>query len=173
MADTEPLRVTPPVESDGVSYRGIVWFVVILMATAVFCHLLMWGVFELIDYRVGRAEVARAPLATAPVNPSIKDGRVLAGSDAPPLPIAPLVNEPVVLAEFRTREESALSTYGWVDQGAGIVRLPIDRAKDLVIERGLPTRPGAPASSLTAAVPAPAKAPPPPATGPAVGHGGH
>ncbi len=31
-----------------------------------------------------------------------------------------------------------LDGYGWVDQPAGVVRLPIDRAMDLIAERGLP-----------------------------------
>lgn len=170
MADTKHRHIiTPPVESDGVSYRGIVWFAVILTATTVFCQLLVWGAFALMEDRVESADGARAPLATAPVNPSIKDGRVLTGTDAPPLPAAPLVGEPAVLREFRTREDDSLATYGWVDRGAGIVRLPISRAKDLVIERGLPTRPGAPPSTLS---PAPPTAAPSPAT-PASGRGGH
>jgi len=168
MADTKHRRGTPPVESDGVSYRGIVWFAVILTATTVLCQLLMWGAFELMEYRVESAAVARAPLATAPVNPSIKDGRVLIGTDAPPLPAAPLTGEPAVLREFRTREDDSLATYGWGDHGSGTVRLPIDRAKDLVIERGLPTRPGAPPSTLSAA-PAPVT----PAPSPASGRRGH
>jgi hypothetical protein len=29
-------------------------------------------------------------------------------------------------------------TYGWIDRNGGVVRLPIDRAMDLVLERGLP-----------------------------------
>ena len=38
------------------------------------------------------------------------------------------------------REHNAvdLDGYGWVDQPAGVVRLPIDRAMDLIAERGLP-----------------------------------
>jgi hypothetical protein len=171
MADTDRAPVTPPVEGDGISYRGIVWFAVILTATTVFCQLLVWGAFELMEARAERADVQRAPLAAPPVSPSIKDGRVLTGTDAPAPPMAPLVNEPVVLNEFRQREDDYLSTYGWVDQGAGTVRLPIDRAKDLVIERGLPTRPGAPASSLSAPPAAAVKAPSPSA--PSSGRGGH
>ena len=31
-----------------------------------------------------------------------------------------------------------LGGYGWVDRGKGVVRLPIDRAMDLVAQRGLP-----------------------------------
>jgi hypothetical protein len=34
-----------------------------------------------------------------------------------------------------------LEGYGWVDRSAGTVRLPIERAMQLLLERGLPTRP--------------------------------
>jgi hypothetical protein len=37
------------------------------------------------------------------------------------------------LQELRGREQTALSGYGWVDQQAGVVRLPLDRAIELVI----------------------------------------
>jgi len=46
------------------------------------------------------------------------------------------------LARFRAREEERLSTYGWVDRAAGVVRLPIERAMELVAEEGLPVRKG-------------------------------
>jgi hypothetical protein len=35
-------------------------------------------------------------------------------------------------------QEATLREYGWVDRKAGVVRLPIDRAIDLVAERGVP-----------------------------------
>lgn len=38
------------------------------------------------------------------------------------------------LAEMRAREKSASTTYGWVDQTKGVVRLPIDRAVELTIQ---------------------------------------
>lgn len=37
-------------------------------------------------------------------------------------------------------EEQKLNSYGWIDQKAGVVRIPIDRALDLLLQRGLPTR---------------------------------
>ena len=40
-----------------------------------------------------------------------------------------------------------LTTYGWVDKNAGTVRIPIDRAKELLLERGLPVRGHAPATA--------------------------
>jgi len=42
------------------------------------------------------------------------------------------------LAELRATEESDLNSYGWIDQSSGIARIPIDRAMQLLLERGLP-----------------------------------
>ena len=38
-------------------------------------------------------------------------------------------------------EEKTLYSYGWVDEKAGTVRIPIERAMDLLVQRGLPVRP--------------------------------
>jgi hypothetical protein len=45
------------------------------------------------------------------------------------------------LTEPRVQEEEYLNSYGWVDQPAGVVHIPIERAMQLVAERGLPERP--------------------------------
>ncbi len=45
------------------------------------------------------------------------------------------------LRQLRATEDAALTTYGWVDRKNGIVHIPIDRAMDLILQRGLPTRP--------------------------------
>ena len=44
------------------------------------------------------------------------------------------------LEAFRAREETELTTYGWINKTSGIVRVPIDRAIDLVLQQGLPVR---------------------------------
>ena len=38
-----------------------------------------------------------------------------------------------ILAKNRQKEHAEATTYGWVDQKAGIVRLPIDRAIELTV----------------------------------------
>jgi len=38
------------------------------------------------------------------------------------------------------KQQEILNSYGWVDEHNGVVRIPIDRAMRLVIERGLPAR---------------------------------
>ncbi len=38
-----------------------------------------------------------------------------------------------LLAEHRTKEHADAASYAWVDQKAGVVRLPIDRAIELTV----------------------------------------
>ncbi len=121
-------------EGDGVSYRGIVVFVVILAITTIVCELIVVGMFKVMDSRSKATGVARAPLS-AP-----------AGTLPPPPNL--LLNEPMNLQQFRAKEANELNTYGWVDKNAGTVRLPIDRAKDLVLERGFPVRTETPADAV-------------------------
>src|SRR5436853_74647 len=42
------------------------------------------------------------------------------------------------LANLRAAEEADLDSYGWIDRNSGTVRIPIDRAMQLLLERGLP-----------------------------------
>lgn len=54
---------------------------------------------------------------------------------APPGP--QLQTDPVQdMRDHRAREEALLSSYGWVDREGGQVRIPIDRAMALLLERG-------------------------------------
>jgi len=43
---------------------------------------------------------------------------------------------------LRANEDAVLNSYGWADRRAGTVRVPIDRAMDLLVERGLPVASG-------------------------------
>jgi hypothetical protein len=44
------------------------------------------------------------------------------------------------LARTIEEQKQILESYGWADQGTGKVRIPIDRAMDLILQRGLPVR---------------------------------
>jgi len=63
------------------------------------------------------------------------------------------VTAPRDLAHYKAAQEEILNSYGWVDQQAGIVRIPIDRAIEILLQRGLPVhgatspKPGAPKTS--------------------------
>ncbi len=62
-----------------------------------------------------------------------------------PAPITPpgprlQVQAPLDLKRVREQEDATLNSYGWIDRQAGIVRIPIQRAIDLLAQRGLPSR---------------------------------
>jgi hypothetical protein len=38
------------------------------------------------------------------------------------------------LTELRDKQQKQASSYGWVDQKAGVVQLPIDRAMELIVQ---------------------------------------
>ncbi len=135
MADTKH-PATPggiPVEGDGISYSGIVWFIVILTGITLVCQLLMWGLFAALKTRTDGQDFARAPLATPALQPPPGPNLLAVAPDRP--------TEPGYLGEFRATEEAILhGPPAWADQNAGTVRIPIDRAMELLLERGLPAR---------------------------------
>ena len=51
---------------------------------------------------------------------------------------------PLDLKHYRDNQAKILDGYGWVDPKAGIVRVPIDRAMDLLLQKGLPVRSSSP-----------------------------
>jgi hypothetical protein len=44
------------------------------------------------------------------------------------------------IQNLRRDEDATLNSYGWVDKSAGTVRIPIEEAMKLTLQRGLPSR---------------------------------
>jgi hypothetical protein len=74
------------------------------------------------------------PLPADDYSGSVRTQR--AQTNYPPLQISP----PTDLQQFRASEAEQLNNYGWVNRTGGVVRVPIERAMELVAERGLPAR---------------------------------
>jgi hypothetical protein len=66
----------------------------------------------------------------------------IAATARPTVPEGPLLQArpEAGLAILRAQEEARLEQYAWIDRGEGVVRIPIERAMDLIAERGLPVR---------------------------------
>jgi hypothetical protein len=139
MADTNHHSADIPIEQDGISYSGLVWFTLVLTGSVLLIHVLMWGMFTFMESRAAVSDVARAPLAgPAGARPA---GTAVQSQKRPPAPAHVYVpDEPTNLRNFQRQEDLELTTYGWADQNAGTLRIPIDRAKALLLERGLPVR---------------------------------
>jgi hypothetical protein len=75
----------------------------------------------------------RQTLARPPVH-------ALVATEAPREPPAPRLQEhPIAdLQALRSRENAQLEGYGWVDQAAGRVHIPIERAMELVAKDAAP-----------------------------------
>jgi len=69
-------------------------------------------------------------------------------SPAKPLPPAPRlqVNPKADLDRLHATERDRLETYGWIDRDRHVVRIPIERAMQLLAGRGLPDWPVPPAA---------------------------
>jgi len=69
----------------------------------------------------------------------------LGGLEAQPRPTPPppaLEAEPgQSLQPYLAAEQARLNSYRWVNRSAGVAAVPIDRAMDLIAQRGLPARP--------------------------------
>jgi hypothetical protein len=75
-----------------------------------------------------------------PASP-FENTRKLPPEDLPRLQVAP----PQDLNHYEDSQQEMLNGYGWVDAQAGVVHIPIEKAMDLLIERGLPVETGKPA----------------------------
>ena len=67
MADTNHAPAwMGPVEGDGIQYRGIIWFLVIMAVTVLVSAGLMVGTFKWFEREVKLADAPRPPMAQAP-----------------------------------------------------------------------------------------------------------
>jgi hypothetical protein len=156
-------------EKSDVNVRALLIAVVVFILFAIVTHILLYFMFKFfVRIENGRTN---APLSAV---------KRPAGMDVPaeprlqPFPsdrqgevVAPNANTPVTdMEDMRANEEKAQTTYGWIDQPKGIVRLPIEQAKQLLLQRGLPvvaapvpspvvtTNPGSSGGQMLSPVPA-------------------
>lgn len=63
-------------------------------------------------------------------------------TDIAPEPPSPRlqVNPADELRVYREQQTAIVESYGWVDPQSGAIRMPVERAKRLIAERGLPSR---------------------------------
>ena len=116
-------------ETRDLSTRVVVAFAALLLVAAVVIHLVVWWMYASMGRAHDSAYTRQYPLA--PVG-------------APRQPPAPrLQTQPrEELKRMRQEADRVLTGYGWADPNTGRVRLPIDRAMQLLLEQGLPSRAG-------------------------------
>lgn len=111
---------------------------VIVVAAAV----LMGILFRVLESQAARRDPQISPVA----RPSGQE---------PPTPRL-LLDEPASLSTFQAEEMKKLAGYGWVDERGGVAHVPIEEAKKLILQRGLPVRASAAAGEPLLGTHAPA-----------------
>jgi hypothetical protein len=109
-------------ERTDVSVRPVVLAGVGLTIALLITAAAMLGMYDAFATRFARLSPKQNPLAAA---------------EAPRPPPAPRLQvHPIKeLRELRVSEAEVLEHYGWVDKDAGVVRIPIDRAIQLLAQR--------------------------------------
>jgi len=114
-------------ETSDVNIRAILGFGLGLIVVVALLQFVVWVMFKYFDSRESAKVSAEYPRA------------VSQGDRVPPEPRLQ-INPREDLQDLRAAEDAILNGYGWVDKNAGIVRIPIDEAMKLTLQRGLPSR---------------------------------
>lgn len=119
-------------EKTDASTRPVFRFAAGLAVFVAAAMVLMAILFSYFTAREAALDTSASPLAKeAPLAPA-------SGPQLQPNPQADL-------EKLRREDNAYLTSYGWVDEREGLVHIPIDRAIELMAERGLPARSGPPA----------------------------
>jgi hypothetical protein len=125
--------VSPGYEKRDADVRGVFGFLVVLGIVLVFTALLCWGLFKYFSVRYAHREPA-SPFAETRQLPS-----------GPQLQVSPRQD----LLRFRAEQERSLESYSWENREDGTVRVPIERAMDMLLKQGLPVASDASASGTS------------------------
>jgi len=117
--------ISPRYETRDANVRGVFTFLVVLSLVLAFTALLCWGMFKYFSGAQSN-RVPASPFAGArqlPAGPQLQ------------------VNPREDLKRFRAEQEHALESYSWENKEDGTVRVPIERAMELLLQKGLPVAP--------------------------------
>ena len=121
-------------EDDRVNTRPIYMFItaVILLVTIAF-----------VTTAVMQSVVSRAPIYLGPPQDGIAKRAVQPEDRDLPEGARARAIRTIERQELQLREQQNLENYSWTDKNSNAARIPIERAIDLLLQKGLPSRPDA------------------------------
>jgi len=135
--------------------RGIIGFFIGMAVMVIFILILAWGFIRTYAHFEPKP-LARTSAITVPEAQTGPKGDPASRFPAPQLQS----DEAGDMNQYREAVEQQLNSSGWIDQQAGVAHIPVERAIDLVAQRGLPVRPEQPQTQpakLGSGVPHPSK----------------
>lgn len=128
------------VEGSGVKPKPILIFLAVLAAATALVYVIIVGV-EIGLKKLGEMNPDQ-PATAVQTGPKLPPEPRLQGAPEPN-PDKPGETKSSMLpledmAAYRDKVNKQIAAYGWVDQTGGVAHIPIERAKDLIAEKGLP-----------------------------------
>jgi hypothetical protein len=145
-------------EQTDIQVTGIVVFLTSLAIFVAVSGVLTYGIGKLINARMNREDGPNnkwtrtanvRELGNLPSSPELQN-KIAEITKSFPTPRVQTDDGNQDVADLHARENLLLDNYTWVDQSKGKVRIPIERAMELIAQRGLPVAPNAPHAPLLA-----------------------
>jgi hypothetical protein len=133
-------------ERSDVGVTGILVFVVALTIFVVVGGVLCYGIGKVINARMNKEDgpdskwtktVDVRQLGNFPSSPELQN-KMAEITQSFPTPRVQSDDGNQDVADLHAREDLLLSNYTWIDESKGTVRIPIERAMELIAQRGLP-----------------------------------
>jgi hypothetical protein len=126
-------------EQEDLGTRGVYAFMLGLTVIGVVIYFIIAGMYTFLDHYERSQMATSSPLITTKGAISrvvTKDDmeKTFRDNGAPLLE----TDERSQLRDFLVKQEDQLNSYGWVDEKAGVAHIPITRAMELMVERGVP-----------------------------------
>ncbi len=151
--DFMTLHQQPDAESRKVGYEltdanitDIAGFLVVMAASIAVVFVLAFGIGKLIYYGLNKqdgspskwSQMAGVKPGNMESNPTIEQQQLQSLVKRFPTPRLQSDDGNMEVADMHAREDMLLDHYTWIDQNKQTVRIPIERAMQLIVQKGLP-----------------------------------
>jgi hypothetical protein len=155
---TEEVDVSAGYEQSDVKVTGIIVFLTSLAIFVAVCGVLAYGIGKVINARMNKEDGPNSKwtktadirqLGDLPSNPQMQN-KIAEITKTFPTPRLQQDDGNQDIADLHAREDLLLDNYTWIDRSQGKARIPIERAMELIAQRGLPVAPAVQGAPLMA-----------------------
>ncbi|HVU46027.1 MAG TPA: hypothetical protein VHD85_07875 [Terracidiphilus sp.] len=145
-------------EQTDVRITGILVFLVAMLIFVAVTGATCWGIGKMLNAHLNKEDgpnnkwtktVDVRQLGNMPSSPELQN-KIAEITQTFPMPRVQLDDGNQDVAVLHAREDILLNNYTWVDQSKGKVRIPIERAMEIIAQHGLPVAPAAQTQPLMA-----------------------